>query len=297
MSSPHATSSCRAWPSRRPSLLGALALALLGAPAAGAQVVTSAAGANAAAIQASVDAYRASLGALNANVAGSFASGRREINWDGVPDVQSSPNAFAPNFFNVNSPRGVVFSTPGAGFQNSASVTSGVPLEFGNINPTYPDVFGVFSPARLFTPIGSNVTDVQFFVPGSTTAALTRGFGAVFTDVDLANTTSISFFGAGGGSLGTFFAPVGGTAAAGGSLSFLGVLFADAVVSRVRITTGNAALGAGVSDLNGNPTDLVVMDDFIYGEPVSTVPEPATVLLLGGGLVALAVGARSRRRA
>jgi hypothetical protein len=297
MSSPHATPRRRARPIPRPSIFGALALALLGAPAAGAQVVTAASGANAAAIQGSVDTYRASLGTLNANVAGSFGSGRREINWDGVPDVQSSPNAFAPNFFNVNSPRGAVFSTPGTGFQTSASLASGVPVEFGNINPTYSETFGVFSAQRLFTPIGSNVTDVQFFVPGSTTAALTRGFGAVFTDVDLANTTSMSFFGAGGGSLGTFFVPVGGTAAAGGSLSFLGVLFADAVISRVRITTGNAALGAGVNDLNGNPTDLVVMDDFIYGEPVSTVPEPATVLLLGGGLVALGAGARIRRRA
>ena len=299
MSSSHATPRRPARPTRQPSVLGAVALALLCAPAAGAQVVTAAAGANAAVIQGSVDAYRASLGALNANVAGSFGSGRREINWDGVPDAQSSPNAFAPNFFNVNSPRGVVFSTPGTGFQNSATATSGTPVEFGNINPTYPETFGTFSAQRLFTPIGSNVTDVQFFVPGSTTAALTRGFGAVFTDVDLANTTSMSFFGPGGGSLGTFFAPVGGTSAAGGSLSFLGVLFADAVVSRVRITTGNAAPGAGVNDLSigTGPTDVVVMDDFIYGEPVSTVPEPATVLLLGGGLAALAVGARRLRRA
>ncbi len=147
-----------------------------------------------------------------------------------------------------------------------------------------------------FTPIGSNVTDVQFVVPGSTTAARTRGFGAVFADVDLADTTSLSFLGAGGASRGSFFALVGGTAAAGGSLSFVGVLFAEAVVGRVRITTGNAALEPTVNDLNGNATDIGVMDDFSYGEPVSPVPEPSTVLLLGDGLAALAVGAGSRRR-
>ena len=47
--------------------------------------VQQAAGTSATAIQSSVDAYRADLGALNPNVAGSFGSGRREINWDGVP--------------------------------------------------------------------------------------------------------------------------------------------------------------------------------------------------------------------
>ena len=48
--------------------------------------VQQAAGTSAAAIQSAVDAYRADLGALNPNVAGSFGSGRREINWD-VPDA------------------------------------------------------------------------------------------------------------------------------------------------------------------------------------------------------------------
>ena len=54
--------------------------------------------------------------------------------------------------------------------------------------------------------------------------------------------------------------------------SFLGVDFGTAVVSRVRITSGNAALGPGLTD--GGIRDLVVMDDFIYGEPVTAVPEP-----------------------
>ena len=45
--------------------------------------VRASAGATPASIQASVDAFRADLGTLNANVVGSFAKGRREINWDG----------------------------------------------------------------------------------------------------------------------------------------------------------------------------------------------------------------------
>ena len=47
--------------------------------------VQQAAGPNAAAIQSAVDAYRTGLGTLNANNPGSVGSGRREINWDGVP--------------------------------------------------------------------------------------------------------------------------------------------------------------------------------------------------------------------
>ena len=253
-------------------VLGGL-LVLLASNAFGAAVVFSASGADAAAIQTTVDAYRTALGTLNANVVGSFPSGRREINWDGVPDALSAPNNLPANFFNVNSPRGVVFSTPGTGFQvsaNSINPTS-TPVEFGNINAAYPTYFATFSPQRLFTALGSNVVDVNFFVPGSATPATTSGFGAVFTDVDLASTTSIQYFDAGGSSLGTFFVPAG----IGGSesLSFRGVLFnAGERVGRVRITSGNAALGPVETSI-----DLVVMDDFIYAEPQGAVTPTPTV--------------------
>ena len=257
-------------------LLGSL-LVLIASNAFGAAVTFSASGSNSASIQATVDVYRTALGTLNPNVAGSFASGRREINWDGVPDASAAPNNLAANFFNVNSPRGVVFSTPGTGFQVSATAASGTPVEFGNINALYTGTFATFSPQRLFTALGSNVVDVNFFVPGSTTPATTSGFGAVFTDVDLASATSIQYFDAMDNSLGTFFVP-----ALPGSenLSFLGVLFnAGERVGRVRITSGNAALGAGTNDAPPG-ADLVVMDDFIYAEPqgaVTPTPNPTPI--------------------
>jgi hypothetical protein len=196
-----------------------------------------------------------------------------------VPDALAAPNNLPPNFFNVNSPRGVEFSTPGTGFQVSATTASGSPVQFGNINPTYPTLFETFSPQRLFTAIGSNLVDVNFFVPGSNTPALTNGFGAVFTDVDLANTTSLTFFDSANNSLGTFFVPV---SVGNEGLSFLGVDFGSAVVSRVRIVSGNAALGP--NETAG--LDLGVMDDFIYGEPINAtgaVPELSTwaMMMLG----------------
>jgi hypothetical protein len=269
-----------------PSYAAVIALTFLLVSAAPAQLVRSAAGPNAAAIQGSVDQFRLDLGTLNPNVVGSFGSGRREINWDGVPDAFAAPNLLPPNFFNANSPRGAVFAGPGAGFQVSANV--GVaPVQFDNLDPSYSSTFEPFSPQRLFTPIASNVVDVLFFVPGLGVPALVRGFGAVFSDVDLANTTSIQLFDKLGASLGTFFAP--NFAGANESFSFLGISFADPTISRVRIVNGNAPLGPGILDQNGNPNDLVVMDDFIFGEPIAptAVPEGSSLALMSGGLLGL----------
>lgn len=248
---------------------------LLPSLAAAAPIVRQSGGADAAAITPAVNAFRADLGTLNPNQAGSFGSGRREINWDGTPNQFAAPNNLPPDFFNVNSPRGAVFSTPGSAVQVSAN--AGVaPIEFDNINGQYSEVFTTFSPQRLFTPIGSNIVDVLFFVPGSTTPARVSGFGAVFTDVDLVNTTRIDFF-ADNSLVFSGFVPPGTTA--NESLSFLGVSFSEgAIISRVRITNGNSALGP--SEAGG--LDLVVMDDFIYGEPIAAqqIPEPHALLLL-----------------
>jgi hypothetical protein len=236
-----------------------------------ADVTSGAALANIAFITNLRDQFRVKLGGGNvAGANGSFGGLRREINWDGVPAQFDAPNSFPPDFFNVNSPRGVVLSTPGTGFQNSSNpadaATPGQPAppDFGNINPTYTTAFEPFSPTRLFTPIGSNVTDVTFFIPGTNVPAAVTGFGAIFSDVDTNNTTSIEYFDQNNTSLGKFFAlGIAGDAA----LSFLGVNFnAGEQVARVRITTGQAALGP--DDLTqGGADDLAVLDEFIYSDP------------------------------
>src|SRR5215213_569510 len=77
----------------------------------GAPVVFEAAGANAAAITATRDAFRSGIGGGTvAGANGDFGGLRREINWDGVPDSFADPNGLPGNFFNSNSPRGAVFS-------------------------------------------------------------------------------------------------------------------------------------------------------------------------------------------
>jgi hypothetical protein len=50
-----------------------------------------------------------------------------------------------------------------------------------------------------------------------------------------------------------------------GNQSFFGVKFNDARIARVRITTGDVAPGPDDDSKN----DIVMMDDFIYGEPVA----------------------------
>ncbi len=224
-------------------------------------VVFETAGATPGHIQTTVDNYRASLGNLNPNVAGSFSDGRREINWDGVPDQFSAPNKLPANFFNANTPRGVVFFTSGTGFQVSAKVgnPTNTPVEFGNIHPD----FATFSPERLFTSVKSNIVEILFFEPGSSRQATVKGFGAVFTDVDHRKTTKIEYFDINGSLLHSQYVRPGGNQKE--SLSFLGITFDKPDVYLVRITSGdNFAADRYVKRLR---TDAVVMDDFIYGEP------------------------------
>jgi hypothetical protein len=230
-----------------------------------AQTIRQAAGLAAADIQDTVDAFRADLGGVNNGVDLPSASGRREINWDGVIDELAAPNNLPANFFNVISKRGVVFATPGAGFQVSASSTNttATPVEFGNLNPVFPDLFRPFSPERLFTAIGSNITNVSFFVPGTSTPAVVSGFGAVFTDVERSDSTKLEFFDLQGNLIFSSFAlAVPGVHE---SLSFLGASFATPQIALVRITSGDAGLDAQAE--NNGVVDLVAMDDFIYGEP------------------------------
>jgi hypothetical protein len=249
---------------------GFAALLLALGPAAtadAAPVVRQAAGPDAASITPTVNQFGNDLGTLN-GVGPPAPSGRRQIVWDGVPADRQSPGFMPENQFrNV----GALFSTPtlGAAFQ-----VSGAMNDFANLNATYATAFEAFSAPRVFAPIGSTTTDTTFVVPGSTTVAQTNGFGVVFSDVDLAGSGSLEFFDANGNSLGTFPVPAAGNLNA--SFSFLGVSFdAGERIARARITSGAAPILAAASPADitqGGPADLVVMDNFIYGEPQPTPP-------------------------
>lgn len=227
-------------------------------------IVRSAAGADAASIQWAVDAYRADLGgANNLNAVGTQAAGHREINWDGVPAAISSPNNFPGATFRN---RGLLISVPGDRLQvstNDAEANQAQP-RFGNLNRAFTDLFGVFSPQKLFAPLSSTITELTFTVPGSDTRATVTGFGAVFTDVDLPRISKIEYFDIHGGHLHTEW--VKNVQWKNKSLSFVGVSFKNGKkIGKVKIYSGNLKLDSHRNDDNWN--DAVALDDFLYAEP------------------------------
>jgi hypothetical protein len=235
-----------------------------------APIVFQAAGPSAASIQSTVDQFRAALGATNnANNPGQ-TSGRREINWDGGSPTNAATTLTGTPLTTFLNTRGANITTRGSGFVQAPP--SGLADTFGN--SSYATIFHAFSPLRLFSPIGSNVTQVEFSVPGSNgnTPATSTGFGVVFTDVDSPDgsaprnhtgnrqaSTLIEYYGTRGELLFTGNAPA---SPGDGNLSFIGIVFADARVARVKIIAGDTAPGP-----NDDRRDIVMMDDFLYGEP------------------------------
>lgn len=225
--------------------------------------------------------------------------GFRTINWDAVlldgTDFEGNTEVIIPDRV-VAIPEDR-FLSRGASFDESY-VVSGDGLE--SVNPEVSEQFPAFSPSNIV--VGSdeaeNTIEQSFTLPGTTTPAATRGFGAIFLDVERPETSSIEFFN-GSVSLGEYFVEAGES----GEPSFLGVLFDEPVVTNVAFNLGNSTIFnldretlETPSDSVDNPEnsiDLVAADDFVYAEPiymaaeeeeVVEVPEPsflAGLLLLG----------------
>ena len=111
----------------------------------------------------------------NGNNPGLLTSGRREINWDGggTNIMDTTPPVTPFNVF-LNT-RGAQFTTPGTGLSQappSGGPQGGLADLFNN--PTYGTIFTTFSPSRLFTPVGSNITEALFFIPGTNGAVPAR---------------------------------------------------------------------------------------------------------------------------
>jgi len=231
-------------------------------------LVFQTAGPTVASIQSTVDQFRAALGGgNNGNQPGPLTGGRREINWDGGGSSATSPGATPFDVFLVT--RGARMTTPGTGFVQAPP--SGLATTFEN--PSYATEFAPFSLLRLFSPVGSNLTRVSFFLPGGgELPARTPGFGAVFSDVDQQNglgfdfsyglrtNTVVEYYGIYGELLYRSEVPASPGDA---TFSFFGIVYKDARIARVKIFTGDVAPGR-----TDGKKDIVMMDDFIYGEPV-----------------------------
>jgi len=239
--------------------------------------VFQAAGPTSVSIQSSVDQFRAAVGAPNNGNGLSALTGRREINWDGGSTTNETTALAGNPFAGFLVTRGALFTTPdGTGFVQAPAGTDVAPGGLAGLfnNPTYKTSFRAFSASRLFSAIGGKVTDVNFFLPGGgNVPATVNGFAAVFTDVDQPDgsgparkrgnrnaSTLIEYYGVDGELLFSSFVPA---SPGDGGFSFFGVVFPDARIARVRITSGDVAPGPNDSEKQ----DVVMMDDFIYGEP------------------------------
>ena len=152
----------------------------------------------------------------------------------------SDPNALPGNFFNVNSPRGVVFSTPGTGFLVSANAgrRNSCAVRFAWRLP------GIQRAETVHRREQQHHGRIVLLAGHGTAAATTSAFGVIFTDVELAGLTKIEFFDASNSLIFSRSALVAGNQ----GLSFLGaVANAGERISRVRITSGvNRIVSNGV---------------------------------------------------
>ncbi|MEO1656297.1 MAG: PEP-CTERM sorting domain-containing protein [Pseudomonadota bacterium] len=273
------------------NLAAAVAVGLAPVGADAAVAIYEGQGPDAESIQRVVDDFRDALGPNNGNAPVSGDPfGRRQINWDAAPDGISDPNPFPGDFFNADvnpRARGIEFRETGSttGFQLSSTEASGEPPLFGNEQN-----FQAFSPERVFTPVGGTTFDVLFFDPvDQTTPATTRGLGIVFVDVEVEGSTTVDFFDKDDNLLLSRDVLVAGNQ----GLSFLGVVFDSFEIARVSVTSGNAIFDG--TSFRGR--DGVVMDDFIFGEPVPAdpVPVPAAAALFPLGALIIARRRRNKR--
>ena len=258
---------------------------------------------------AALDAFRTAIGGAKNTAPAPQSGGRREINWDGV---KLDGTDVGPNTTVVDPNKTVIididrFKNQGTLFADPYSVSGD---GFASVNPASAGQFPAFSPNNTFVMFDPNAGQFNdrfigesFNLAGSTTAAGTRGFGAIFIDVEDAASSSIEYFGrdtkGNQVSLGTFAVPVG----ASGEPQFLGVLFDSPFITDVNLTVGTNALfsfdGTGFQSFGAENLalgiDLATTDDFIFAEPTqaAAIPTPDTLALTLSGLSLL--GWRSRR--
>lgn len=263
--------------------------ALVPCASADAQITRSATSAASGGLSSTIDLFRQDLGQLNPYVPRSLLTGRREINWDDLHSRYVAPNYIAGDHYNVVSPRGLLISTPGTGIMISVpdGIPGGVLPNFGNINTAYLTGLSPYSTPSMMAAMGSTRTTFSFVIPGSSTPALSRGFGAVLSDVDEFGPTRIQYFDEFGALLLDLVAPATRGEA---TFSFIGATFKSPVVASVRIIAGTVPVNNTSGSVFGLPTvDVVAIDDLIFGEPV---PAPAGSMLIV--IAALVVGRRRR---
>jgi hypothetical protein len=197
------------------------------------------------------------------NTAPGATGGHREVNWDGVPDSLIG-KPLPTNFFNpvgtetdlAGRQRGLVYAGVGGQFIVSKQ-------NFKDIDPAFVDGHS-FSGTQTFSNVSSNLWQIEPEVAGQAVSATVKGFGIVFSDVDVDNSTSMEFFNE-SRSLGKFFVPKHDNNT---SFSFLGVYFKNEKVTSIKVGHDGPMNNGDKDVTQGGTKDLVILDDFLYDEPV-----------------------------
>jgi hypothetical protein len=231
--------------------------------------------------------FEAAIGGVKNTAAAPQNGGFRTITWDGVK-VDGTDNAAGPNSTIIITPNHTVgislnrFQGQGVFFGAIYAVSND---GFTDVNPNVTGLFPAFSAPNTFAMFNDNGIDFKFVSPSGPGNALvsaqSRGFGAIFINVQQTNTTSITYL-HGSQVLQTVFAPANTTA---GSPVFVGALFNNPIVTNVLLTLGQGVIfkfdGTTVTPggMNTATNNLVVTDDWAYAEPV---PSPNGFPIVSG---------------
>lgn len=223
---------------------------------------------NAHGLKRTVDKFQYLLGGENngANI-GPLKDGFRVINWDG-----GAPFDMPFDFFNTNAPLGALFFAKNNKFAISNPEDEPVDDKFDSINPKAAKNFIAFSEKRLFTPVKGNVVVTKFQIPGKKQPATVSGFGAVYVDVNKRHTSFLELKDTRGCRIAKLAVPPKAK-----GLSFVGVVVKGfryhkhGKFYKVKAPVYKATMKLGNTPINKKHlsyhSDIVVTDDFIYGEP------------------------------
>jgi hypothetical protein len=233
---------------------------------------------NATSASAALANFKAAIGGSKNTVAAPQTSGFRAINWDAVK-VDGTDAVAGANSTVVITPGHTVgiplnrFQGQGVYFGAIYAVTNDGFVDTNpNVGSPNPVLFPAFSAPNTFAMFNDNGIDFKFVAPASPftppVSAVSRGFGAIFLNVQQPGTTIQYFHGS--TVLGTLNVPTNPTA---GAAVFAGELFANPIVTNVLLTLGNGVIfkfdGTTVTagGVNSATTNLVATDDFVYAEP------------------------------
>lgn len=217
--------------------------------------------------------FEAAIGGTKNTAAAPQNGGFRVINWDGVK-VDGTDNVAGPTTVIT---LGHMVGIPLNRFQGNGVFFGAIYAVsndgFVDVNPNVTGLFPAFSTPNTFAMFNDNGIDFTFIAPSSPStgpvSAASRGFGAIFLNVQQPGTTITYFHGS--TVIDTLNVPTNPTA---GSAVFAGELFNSPEVTNVLLTLGNGAIfkfdGTTITSggTNTASNNLVAVDDWVFPEPV-----------------------------